>query len=60
MNELKEAIANEKNSSMDLKNKNILENLTKSFLRKIRENDSATKKENLKDLFRKILEKEKF
>ena len=60
MNELKEAIANEKNSSMDLKNKNVLEKLTKSFLRKIRENDSATKKENLKNLFREILEKEKF
>jgi|GEM_PF-3794909 hypothetical protein len=60
MNELKETIANEKNSSIDLKNKNVLEKLTKSFLRKIRENDSATKKENLKDLFRKILEKEKF
>lgn len=60
MNELNKAIANEKNSSIDLKNKNILEKLTKSFLRKIRENDSATKKENLKDLFRKILEKEKF
>lgn len=60
MNELKEAIANEKNSSMDLKNKNVLEKLTKSLLRKIRENDSATKKENLKNLFREILEKEKF
>ena len=44
----------------DLKNKNVLEKLTRSFLRKIRENDSATKKENLKAVFREILEKEKF
>ena len=52
--------ANKKNNATDLKNKNVLEKLTRSFLRKIRENDSATKKENLKAVFREILEKEKF
>ena len=55
-----DAAANKKNNATDLKNKNVLEKLTRSFLRKIRENDSATKKENLKSVFREILEKEKF
>ena len=55
-----DAAANKKNNATDLKNKNVLEKLTRSFLRKIRENDSATKKENLKAVFREILEKEKF
>jgi hypothetical protein len=60
MTKLEEAAANKKNSSIDLKNKNVLEKLTRSFLRKIRENDSATKKDDLKAVFREILEKEKF
>jgi len=51
---------NKKNNATDLKNKNVFEKLTRSFLRKIRENDSAAKKENLKAVFREILEKEKF
>ena len=60
MIELEEADAKKNNNSNDMKNKNVLEKLTRSFLRKIRENDSATKKENLKPVFREILEKEKF
>ena len=55
-----DAATNKKNNATDLKNKNVLEKLTRSFLRKIRENDSAIKKENLKGVFREILEKEKF
>lgn len=60
MIELEEADAKKNNNSNDMKNKNVLEKLTRSFLRKIRENDSATKKDNLKAVFREILEKEKF
>ena len=41
-------------------NNTTLDRLTRSFLRKIRENESSEKKENLKNKFREILEKEKF
>ena len=52
--------AKKNNNTTELKNKNVLEKLTRSFLRKIRENDSATKKDDLKAVCREILEKEKF
>jgi len=49
-----------KNPPLDAKNTTVLEKITRSFLRKIRENESSNKKENLKAVFREILEKEKF
>lgn len=52
--------APKKSSDTPSKDRVVLEKLTKSFLRKIRENDSSNKKQNLKVVFREILEKEKF
>jgi hypothetical protein len=49
-----------KSSDTPPKDRVVLERLTKSFLRKIRENDSSNKKQNLKVVFREVLEKEKF
>jgi hypothetical protein len=47
-------------STSTIDEKVALEKLTRSLLRKIRENDTATRKENLKPSFRSILEKENF
>jgi hypothetical protein len=52
--------APKKSSDTPSQDRAVLEKLTKSFLRKIRENDSSNKKQNLKVVFREILEKEKF
>lgn len=50
-----------KEKSTSVKDEKVgLEKLTRSLLRKIRENDTATRKENLKPSFRSILEKENF
>lgn len=50
----------DENFSSNFNDKAVLEKITKSLLRKIRENDSASKKDNLKSMFREILEKAKF
>jgi hypothetical protein len=58
MNQASSSKLSEKN--IEIKNIPILEKLTRSFLRKIRENESAEKKANLKSVFREQIEKEKF
>jgi hypothetical protein len=50
----------EKNYSSESSDKAVLEKITRSLLRKIRENESATKKDNLKPIFRELLEKANF
>ena len=50
----------DENFPSDLNDKAVLEKITRSLLRKIRENDTASKKDNLKPIFREILEKAKF
>lgn len=50
----------DENFPSELNDKAVLEKITRSLLRKIRENDSASKKDNLKPIFREILEKAKF
>ena len=58
--EKNEKIVTKEELSSEILNNTILDRLTRSFLRKIRENESSDKKENLKNKFREILEKEKF
>jgi hypothetical protein len=50
-----------KNQSLSEVSKKVAyEKLTRSLLRKIRENDAADKKENLKNKFKELLLKENF